>query len=109
LEDYLVQSLAGLTEPQRILFMQEFNAVRKDVSVAILLALLGGGFGLHQFYLRRNGLGILYLLFFWTVIPHIIAILECFVMSGRVRWYNQQRAFEIAQKVRQLNSSGVVR
>ncbi|MDD3114217.1 MAG: TM2 domain-containing protein [Anaerovibrio sp.] len=45
-------------------------------TVYILLALFLGGFGAHKFYTGRIGLGILYLVFFWTWIPGIIAAIE---------------------------------
>ena len=51
--------------PQAI-FYQQYEAVRRDEVVGILLALFLGSFGLHHFYLRRTGLGILYLCFCWT-------------------------------------------
>ncbi|HFF4522772.1 TPA: TM2 domain-containing protein, partial [Acinetobacter baumannii] len=35
-----------------------------------------GGFGAHKFYLGKVGQGILYLIFFWTFIPAIIAFFE---------------------------------
>ncbi|HEX4114121.1 MAG TPA: TM2 domain-containing protein [Stellaceae bacterium] len=41
-----------------------------------LLALLLGLFGIHKFYLGRPGMGIVYLLFCWTLIPGIIAFIE---------------------------------
>lgn len=42
----------------------------------MLFALFLGGFGIHKFYLGRIGAGVLYLLFFWTFIPSIIALIE---------------------------------
>lgn len=44
--------------------------------VAALLAFFLGGFGIHRFYLGRGGSGILYLIFFWTFIPAILAFFE---------------------------------
>lgn len=41
-----------------------------------VLALLLGGFGVHKFYAGHIGLGILYLLFFWTGIPAIVGFVE---------------------------------
>jgi TM2 domain-containing membrane protein YozV/ribosomal protein L40E len=41
-----------------------------------LIAIFLGSFGIHKFYLGRTGQGILYLLFFWTFIPAIIAFVE---------------------------------
>jgi TM2 domain-containing membrane protein YozV len=54
----------------------------KTKGIAILLALLLGGIGIHKFYLNRPGQGILYFLFFWTLIPGIIAFIEIFIMLG---------------------------
>src|SRR5580692_7334564 len=66
--------------PQAI-FYQQYEYVRRDEVVGILLALFLGGFGVHHFYLRRTGLGILYLCFFWP---------------GRVREFNAIQAAGIA-------------
>jgi TM2 domain-containing membrane protein YozV len=48
----------------------------KSRSIAILLALLLGGLGIHKFYLNRPGWGVIYLLFCWTFIPTILGFLE---------------------------------
>ena len=48
----------------------------KNKIVAALLALFLGGIGIHKFYLGQSGQGIVYLLFFWTGIPWIIAFFE---------------------------------
>ena len=48
----------------------------KDKLAAGLLAIFLGGFGVHHFYLGNVGLGLLYLLFFWTGIPLIVGIIE---------------------------------
>ncbi|MFC7141368.1 NINE protein [Halosimplex aquaticum] len=44
--------------------------------IAALLAIFLGAFGAHKFYLGQTGLGILYLCFFWTMIPGLIGIVE---------------------------------
>lgn len=85
--------IAGnLTDQQRAVFYAQMSAVQKDEVVGILLALLLGAFGAHHFYLRRNGLGILYVLFFWTGITAIAGFIECFFMPARVRQYNAEQA-----------------
>jgi TM2 domain-containing membrane protein YozV len=48
----------------------------KSRLIAIILAILLGGIGIHRFYLGQNGAGILMLLFFWTFIPTIIALID---------------------------------
>lgn len=48
----------------------------KSRIVAGILALLLGGIGVHKFYLGNVGLGIVYLIFFWTFIPAIIGLIE---------------------------------
>jgi len=77
-------------------FYQQYEVVRRDEVVGILLALFLGTFGIHHFYLRRTGLGILYCCFFWTGIPSLLGFLECFFMPGRVREFNAIQAAAIA-------------
>ena len=88
-------STTAYPNPQAI-FYQQYEAVRRDEVVGILLALFLGTFGIHHFYLRRTGLGILYCCFFWTGIPSILGFLECFFMPGRVREFNAIQAAGIA-------------
>ncbi|MBS1800109.1 MAG: NINE protein [Acidobacteria bacterium] len=88
-----------MTPHQRDWFFAELEQARRDEVVGVLLALFLGTFGLHQFYLRRNGLGILYLLLFWTGIPAILGFVEAFLMPGRVRRYNAQQAAYIATQI----------
>ena len=52
----------------------------KDKTTAALLAFFLGGIGIHKFYLGRGGQGIIYLLFFWTFIPAMIAFIEFFIL-----------------------------
>jgi len=81
--------------PQAI-FYQQYNSARRDEVVGILLALFLGTFGAHHFYMRRTGLGILYLCFCWTGIPSLLGFIECFFMPGRVREFNSIQAAAIA-------------
>ena len=77
-------------------FYQQYEQVRRDEVVGILLALFLGGFGVHHFYLRRTGLGILYACFCWTPFPWVLGFIECFFMPGRVREFNAIQAAGIA-------------
>ena len=48
----------------------------KSRVVAALLALFLGWLGIHKFYLGKRVLGVIYLVFFWTGIPGLIAWVE---------------------------------
>lgn len=48
----------------------------KNKIVAGILALFLGDIGIHKFYLGQIGKGILYILFCWTIIPAILALIE---------------------------------
>lgn len=52
----------------------------KDKTTAALLAFFLGGIGIHHFYLGNKSKGILFLVFFWTFIPAIIAFFESIML-----------------------------
>ena len=89
-----------MTNEQRIAFQGEYFARRKDTVVGVLLAVFLGGFGAHRFYLGQNGVAVLYILFCWTLIPHLIALVEAFFMPRRVEQWNGNLAAEVANRVR---------
>jgi TM2 domain-containing membrane protein YozV len=89
--------MSGVPYPNtQAMFYEQYESVRRDEVVGILLALFLGCFGVHHFYLRRTGLGILYCCFFWTGITAILGFIECFFMPGRVREFNAIQAAGIA-------------
>ncbi len=59
----------------------------KSKVAAGVLAILLGGIGIHRFYLGQWW-GLFYLLFCWTFIPGIIALLEgiVFLCSSEASW-----------------------
>jgi ribosomal protein L37E len=56
--------------------VQSYQGAPKSRVTAGILALLVGGLGVHKFYLGKIGLGFVYLIFFWTFVPAIIAFIE---------------------------------
>lgn len=63
----------------------------KSKSTAGILAIIIGGFGAHHFYLGHIGLGILYLVFFWTWIPGIVGFIEGIIyLSMSDKEFNQK-------------------
>lgn len=57
----------------------------KSKALAIVLAIFLGGLGIHKFYLRRFGLGFLYLIFFWTLIPILLGLIDAIVLATKKR------------------------
>ena len=98
----------SMNDQQRALFYSEYQRVAKDELVGVLLAFFLGTFGAHRFYMGQTGLGILYLLFFWTGIPAIVGFIECFLMPGRVRAYNAMQAEVITARILQSGTGSPV-
>jgi TM2 domain-containing membrane protein YozV len=59
----------------------------------LLLAFFLGGLGAHKFYIGRHIQGVLYLLFCWTLIPGIIALVE-FIIYAITSEKDLQRKYE---------------
>jgi hypothetical protein len=55
----------------------------KSKGLAIFLAIFLGVLGIHKFYLRRFGLGFLYLIFFWTLIPALLGLIDAIVLATK--------------------------
>ncbi|KAF7597723.1 MAG: hypothetical protein CGU28_16975 [Candidatus Dactylopiibacterium carminicum] len=51
-------------------------ATPRNKTLTVVFALILGAFGVHKFYLRQYVAGVIYLLFFWTYIPGLIALVE---------------------------------
>ena len=84
-DDFIVPENQPTTEPT---MEEEFHESIKPKDVMrkrinfwcfIILALVGGFFGLQEFYRGNVGLGILAVLFCWTCIPAIVAAIEALV------------------------------
>lgn len=67
----------------------------KNKIVAGLLGIFLGGFGIHKFYMGKIGMGIVYLIFFWTYIPAIIGFIE-----GIIYLCSNDHNFQVKHKVR---------
>ena len=49
--------------------------------IYILVAIFLGGVGVHKFYADKVGQGVLHLVFFWTGIPSIVAIVHAIIVA----------------------------
>lgn len=94
-EQNIAKMIANIPSDKQIVYMMQLNSAKKNPTVAVLLALFLGGIGIHKFYMNKVGLGILYLVFCWTYIPGIVALIEAFIIAGQVAEYNEQKAREI--------------
>lgn len=56
--------------------VRQYAPVSERRIAAALLAFFLGFIGVHKFYLGKIGQGFLYLIFFWTLIPGVIAFIE---------------------------------
>nr|BAR30401.1 TM2 domain-containing protein [uncultured Mediterranean phage uvMED] len=91
-------------------FLQQYSLRKRNAGAIVGFALLLGGLGIHRFYLRQTGLGIVYLLagtIGWAIVipPFVIGIL-CIVdacnsasLAGRC---NHEIAREIMDEIAML-------
>jgi len=93
-------ALQTIPDKNRPLFMSKYAAEQKKAVIGILLALFLGGFGAHKFWQGKTTAGVLYILFFWTGIPALISLIECFLMSGWCRKHNQHLASSLAHALK---------
>ena len=116
--------LKDLSESERLMFQTEYQTVKKSSTTAVVLAFFLGGIGAHRFYMGQVGLGVLYLCSEdWsargidaaagaaaaaiTIIPisAVVALVDCFLMPGRVRAFNKAKAEAITLKLKALRPS----
>lgn len=83
LDQYFFENVINCTSPIELVKLSKQKdklTLMKDKTVAILLCFFMGAFGVHKFYLGQNVWGVLYLIFFWTFIPGIVAFFEFFIL-----------------------------
>ena|SRR2546426_1067062 len=94
----LMRYQEGMTDQQKMMFMSQYNSERKDRTMAIILSVVLGHFGVDRFYIGDTGMGILKLLTFGLC--GILTILDWFTIMGKADDYNRAKASEIATAVR---------
>lgn len=69
----------------------------KSKLTAILLAIFLGGYGAHMFYLEKFRQGMIRLLFCWTLIPAIVALIEAlvYVFKKKENWIDMVGYLEV--------------
>lgn len=84
---------------QQEFFQAEYGRRRRSPAVALALCLTLGAFGAHEFYMGRLRSAALRLLFCWTLIPLLLALLDALVLTQRVHSYNSHVAHILAEIV----------
>mgnify|MGYP001442644212 CR=1 FL=1 len=87
---------------EKTTFQLKYENSKKSVGIYILLAVFLGWGGGHKFYLGKIGAGVLYLVFFWAIIPEIVAIFEAFMAGGTISAHNRDIAQKIYQEILML-------
>lgn len=98
------QVLQQLDEEQRVQFVFFYRHNCKRVGIAYLWLIFLGVFGLHKFYLNKRARW-LYLLFSWTLIPALLAVMDIFLLPFQVRKYNRNLSITIFDLIKKMNPS----
>lgn len=97
----------GLSKAEKLQFQMQLTSRQRATGVGIALALLLGGLGAHKFYLKENGMGVLYALMGtigWAIIipPFIVGIASIFdacTMESQVTKFNNALGREIKTEI----------
>lgn len=84
---------------QQKFFQGEYGRRRRSPAAALALCLTLGAFGAHEFYMGRLISATLRLLFCWTLIPLLLALIEASFLTQRVYAYNRRMAHTLAEIV----------
>ncbi len=58
------------------IFKEMLKSLKKNKTLAGILAMFAGTIGLHWFYMGQWKKGLVYLIFFWSGVPTILGILD---------------------------------
>jgi TM2 domain-containing membrane protein YozV len=89
----------GLSTDQLLMVQSEFDKKKKNKTTAYLFWFFLGGFGGHRFYIGDTGLAVAMLLLNWATLG-IWAIIDAFILSGRVDRLNEEIERSIVSEVR---------
>lgn len=95
----LARMTAHLDCAQQTFFQATYSRHRRNPTTALALCLFLGDFGAHEFYFGRHRQAILRLIFFWTLVPGIIALFEAAGIPTRARRANAAIARRILDAV----------
>jgi TM2 domain-containing membrane protein YozV len=88
----------GMADQQKMLFMSQYDSVKKDPNMILILSVLFGYLGVDRFMLGDMGMGILKLLTGGCC--GILWLIDIFTIRGKVNDYNRKQANEILQGIK---------
>lgn len=92
-----------LTQDEKFHFHNQYISRRKNKSTGVVLALLTGGLGGHQFWLGYSGRGVIYLLCStvgWIVIlPPLVVMVQCLIDAAQMGDLVAKRNRSIAKRI----------
>ena len=89
-----------LSEDQRKMFDQEYEQNSKSMAATYLLWFLFGFIGIHKFYVRKTGMGVLYI--FTGGLFVIGWLIDIFIILTQVRQVNDTIAKDMILKIKML-------
>jgi TM2 domain-containing membrane protein YozV len=92
------QLMSGLTDNQKMVFQAQYQSVRKDRTMVLVLSLLFGCLGVDRFLLGEVGTGLLKLFTFGGC--GIWAVIDWFRIMGKTDRYNRSKAVEILTQIK---------
>jgi TM2 domain-containing membrane protein YozV len=94
----LMQLTQGMSEQQQFQFQAQYNSVRRDRTMILIVSIFLGGLGIDRFLVGDIGMGILKLL--TGGLLGILWFIDLFLIMGRADEYNRRKAHEIAMFIK---------
>ena len=102
LETWILDGVKELDENEKGYFFIQFQSEKRTVTAGVLISLLFGWFGLQKFYLGDLKGGVLSILFSWTFIPFVLALIDATQMDKLIHDYNCFIAEQIIEDIKYL-------
>jgi len=101
-ETWILDGVKELDDKERVIFFIQYEREKRSVSTGVLICLVLGFFGIQKFYLGNVKAGVLSILFYWTLFPFFIALLDAANMEKLVYEYNCFTAEQIIDDIKYL-------